>query len=71
MFDTLTADERDALGTKLADWGHKFAEIGNPMAFASLALEDLTGNRPIWAAARRYQDTMSEIYAIRTEELGL
>ena len=70
MFDTLTEDERQALGSKLADWGHKFAEIGNPMAFAALASEDPFIGGPIWTAARRYQDAMTEIYEIRTELVG-
>jgi hypothetical protein len=69
MFDTLTADEREALGSKLADWGHRFAEIGNPMAFASIANEGGSPG-PIWTAARRYQDAMTEIYDIRTELVG-
>jgi hypothetical protein len=71
MFGTLTDDERQALSSKLADWGHRFAEIGNPMAFASLALEkDPYTDGPIWTAARRYQEAMSEIYAIRAELVG-
>jgi hypothetical protein len=67
MFDTLTQDERRMLGNKLADWGHAFAQVGNPLAFVALATEDPLTYGPIWTQARRYQETMTEIYEIRTE----
>jgi hypothetical protein len=67
MFDTLTPDERRMLGNKLADWGHAFARVGNPLAFVALATEDPLTYGPIWTQARRYQETMTEIYEIRTE----
>jgi hypothetical protein len=70
MFDTLTEDERRMLGNKLADWGHAFAQVGNPLAFVALATEDPLTYGPIWTQGRRYQETMSEIYAVRTELVG-
>ena len=68
MFDTLTEDETRALRSKLYDWGHKFAEIGNPILFAALTAAPFTTDYDIlWKYGTRYTETMEELYALRDE----
>ena len=68
MFDTLTDDERTTLRRKLHDWGHKFAEIGNPILFVALAIGSFTPDGDVlWKYGQRYADTMTELYALAKE----
>lgn len=68
MFDTLTPAELFALRSKLYDWGHAFAEIGNRLAFVALTtMTGTTENTTLWTHAERYQDAMKELYALRDE----
>lgn len=68
MFDTLTEDETRALRFKLYDWGHKFAEIGNPILFTALTAAPFTTDHDIlWKYGTRYTETMTELYALAKE----
>jgi hypothetical protein len=68
MFDTLTDDERTTLRRKLHDWGHAFAEIGNPILFAALAIGSFGADHDIlWKYGQRYTETMTELYALAKE----
>jgi hypothetical protein len=71
MFSTLTYDEARTLAQKLASGGHKFADVGNTLASAALAVWGTDGYRALWAQKARYYDGMSELYAIREELIGV
>ena len=68
MFDTLTDAERMALRSKLADWGHEFAQVGHRLAGTANATEPFTPERNVlWGQAVRFYDTMTELHQLRAE----
>ena len=68
MFDTLTPDERLALGHKLVDWLCKFGEVGHVLARVALADGEVQGD--LWDRRQRYLDAGHELTELRAEVLA-
>jgi len=71
MFGTLTRNEAYALAQKLANGGHRFADVGHVLGSAALAVWGTGEYRVLWAQKARYYDGMDELYAIREELIGV
>ena len=71
MFDTLTDAERLALRSKLAGWGHEFAEVGHRLAGTAHGHDIRSAECTVlWAQAVRFYDTMTELHQLRAEVMA-
>jgi hypothetical protein len=70
MFGALTEDERHALNLRLADWGHRFHEVGNTLAHVALSSRDSGATGVIWRERAHYVAAREEILELRDELAG-